>query len=96
MTKTFRLIIVFFWDLGGLYLVSCGTNITRLPLTVPPDNANLLLSHDISVNGSSISAGNRLQSLCDVASLQQFKRLHLTKHSTNETVLSSASPSTPK
>lgn len=77
-------------------MVSYGTNITRLPLTIPPDNGNISLAHEISVNGSSISAGNKLQSLCDVASLEQFKRLRLTKHSTNETVLSSTSPSTPK
>ncbi len=77
-------------------MVSCGTNIIRLPLNANPDNGNGTSSNDISVNGSSISAGNKLQSLCDIASLEQFKRLHLTKHSTNETVLSSTSPSTPK
>jgi hypothetical protein len=76
-------------------LVSCGTNIIRLPVNVNTDNGNIP-PQDISVNGSSISVGNRLQSLCDVASLEQFKRLHLAKHSTNETVLSSTSPSTPK
>jgi len=56
-------------------LVSCGTNITRLPLT----GGNVTSTQEIAINGSSMSVGNKLQSLCDIASLEQFKRLHLTK-----------------
>ena len=91
--------MIFFGNLGSLYLVSCGSTITRLPghshldtVINPPCSS----SQGISVNGSQISVGNRLQSLCDLASLEQFKRLHLNKSSTNEKLLSSTSPSTPK
>jgi hypothetical protein len=70
-------------------LVSCGSNITRLPTNGNPTQ------QDIAVNGSSMSVGNKLQSLCDISSLEQFKRLHLTKLPTNENGLHSTS-STPK
>lgn len=89
--------MIFFGNLGSLYLVSCGTTITRLPAHSHPDTViNPPSSQGISVNGSQISVGNRLQSLCDLASLEQFKRLHLNKSSTNEKLLSSTSPPTPK
>ncbi|CAF1413145.1 unnamed protein product [Rotaria magnacalcarata] len=82
---------------GGLYLVSCGTNITRLPINANSNGGNVAsTTKEIAVNGSSISAGNKLESLCDMASLEQFKRLHLTKLSSNDTVLSSTSSPTPK
>jgi hypothetical protein len=79
-------------------LVSCGSNIVRLPVNTNTntDNKNVSSTKKIAVNGSSISVGNKLQSLCDLASLEQFKRLHLTKHSPNENVVSSTSPSTPR
>jgi hypothetical protein len=72
-------------------LVSCGNNITRLPGNANTDNGNVLAAQQIAINGSSMPVGNKLQSLCDLASLEQFKKLHLTKHS-----VSSTSPSTPK
>jgi hypothetical protein len=73
-------------------LVSCGTTVTRLPLnTTNTDNGSVTSTQEIAINGSSISVGNKLQSLCDLASLEQFKKLHLSKHS-----VSSTSPSTPK
>lgn len=71
--------------LGGLFLVSYGLNTSRLPGTSAP-------SQDIAINGSSISAGNKLQALCDLASLEQFKRLHLNKFSSTDPALSSPSP----
>ncbi|CAF1682142.1 unnamed protein product, partial [Adineta ricciae] len=74
----------------GLYLVSCGSNITRLPTN------NITRPQEIAVNGSSMAVGNKLQSLCDFSSLEQFKRLHATKASTNETVISSTTSSVPK
>ncbi|CAF0827290.1 unnamed protein product [Rotaria sordida] len=81
---------------GGLYLVSCGSNIIRLPINTTSNGGNVIPTKEIAVNGSSISVGNKLESLCDLASLEQFKRLHLTKISANDTVLSSASSPTPK
>jgi hypothetical protein len=74
-------------------LVSCGTTIPRLPFN---GGTTTSTEREIAVNGSSMSVGNKLQSLCDISSLEQFKRLHLTKLSTTENVLSSTSPSTPK
>ncbi|CAF3048765.1 unnamed protein product [Rotaria sp. Silwood2] len=81
---------------GGLYLVSCGSTITRLPINANSNGGNVVPTKEIAVNGSSISVGNKLESLCDLASLEQFKRLHLTKISANDTVLSSESSPTPK
>jgi len=77
-------------------LISYGTNITRPPLNPNADSGNISSNQEIVVSGSSMAVGNKLQSLCDLASLEQFKRLHLTKHSINENVVSSTSPSTPK
>ncbi|CAF0940340.1 unnamed protein product [Adineta steineri] len=74
---------------GGLYLVSCGSNTTRLP-------ANAAHPRGIAVNGSSMPVGNKLQSLCDYSSLEQFKRLHTTKQSANENRISPTSSSPPK
>ncbi|CAF3454060.1 unnamed protein product [Rotaria sp. Silwood1] len=81
---------------GGLYLVSCGSTITRLPINATSSGGNVDSTKEIAVNGSSISVGNKLESLCDLASLEQFKRLHLTKVSANDTVISSLSLPTPK
>ncbi|CAF4731356.1 unnamed protein product, partial [Rotaria magnacalcarata] len=70
---------------------------TRLPINANSNGGNVAsTTKEIAVNGSSISAGNKLESLCDMASLEQFKRLHLTKLSSNDTVLSSTSSPTPK
>lgn len=91
--------MIFFGNLGSLYLVSCGATITRFPVHSQADtviNPPSSSSQGISVNGSQISVASRLQSLCDLASLEQFKRLHLNKSSTNEKFLSSTSPPTPK
>ncbi len=77
-------------------MVSCGTNITRPPLNSNADSGNIPSTQQIAISGSSMSVGNKLQSLCDLASLEQFKRLHLTKHSTNKNAVSSTFPSTPK
>ncbi len=75
-------------------MVSYGTNIHRLPVNINTDNGNVSSTQKIAINGSSMPVGNKLQSLCDLASLEQFKRLHLTNNSTNDNVVSS--PSTPK
>jgi hypothetical protein len=77
-------------------LVSYGSNNTRLPVNVTTNGGNVVPTEEIVVNGSSMSVGNKLQSLCDLSSLEQFKRLHFTKLSTNENVLSATTPPTPK
>jgi hypothetical protein len=77
-------------------LVSCGSNITRLPVNANTNGGNVVHPREIAVNGSSISTGNKLQSLCDFSSLAQFKQLHITKLSANENVISPTSPSAPK
>ncbi len=97
LKKTFYLSTKFpFLYLGGLYLVSCGSNITRLPVNANTNGGNVVHPREIAVNGSSISTGNKLQSLCDFSSLAQFKQLHITKLSANENVISPTSPSAPK
>lgn len=77
-------------------MVSCGTNITRLPLNTNPTGGYVAPAQAIAVSGSSISTGNKLESLCDLATLEQFKRLHLTKLPANDSVLSSTTSPTPK
>ena len=85
-----------FLFVGGLYLVSCGSTVTRLPLHAQTDISTASPIQNIAVSGSSMSVGTKLQSLCDLASLEQFKRLHLSKYSSNENILPSPTPSTPK
>lgn len=84
------------YSIGGLYLVSCGATVTRLPLHTNTDSSTASPIQNIAVSGSQMSVGNKLQSLCDLASFEHFKRLHLSKHSSNENILPSTTPSTPK
>lgn len=84
------------YSTGGLYLVSCGATVTRLPLHTNTDSSTASPIQNIAVSGSQMSVGNKLQSLCDLASFEHFKRLHLSKHSSNENILPSTTPSTPK
>lgn len=78
-------------------MVSCGTTITRLPVNATTNGGNTVPTNkEIAVSGSSMSVGNKLESMCDFTSLEQFKRLHLTRLSSNDTLLSTISSPTPK
>lgn len=94
--KSRQVELLFFLCLGGLYLVSYGLNTARLPLNVSSNSGDTVSKQDISISGSSISATNKLQAFCDLASLEQFKKLHLSKMTKTDNVFSSTTPPTPK